>query len=173
MSAGAGVAPPGAAPLAGLADTEALARAAVASVPVGGLLLLSGPLGAGKTTFTKGLAAALGVMAEVTSPTYTLVHEYPSPAGTLVHMDAYRLGGAAPLAGAMLDDYLARARLVVVEWGEDLLAAYPEAWWLEFGLSSAAAGSADPPAAPGAADPAAGAGAGLLRWARWRERHDS
>lgn len=158
--------PAGAVLLASLEDTGALARSALALLPRGALLLLTGPLGAGKTTFTQALAAALGVTAPVTSPTYTLAHEYPSEAGVLVHLDAYRLGGAAPLAGDMLDDYLERARLVVVEWGEDLMAAYPEAWWLELGFTA----PGDVAEAAGAA-PDAGAAGGRLRWARWRARH--
>jgi len=153
VSAGTALPPAGALPLASLDATTELARAALAALPNGSLLVLSGPLGVGKTTFTQALASLLGVEAPVNSPTYTLVHEYPSPAGTLVHMDAYRLGGAAPLAGTMLDDYLERARLVVVEWGEGLLDAYPEAWWLEFGF--------------GAADDGEGS---RVRWARWGRR---
>ncbi len=149
--------PAGALALRDLGDTVEVARAALGVLPVGALLLLSGPLGAGKTTFTQALATALGVAAPVTSPTYTLAHEYPSPNGTLVHLDAYRLGGGEPLAGDMLDDYLERARLVVVEWGERLLTAYPEAWWLEFGF-------ADTP------DGVQGE-AGRLRYARWRVTH--
>ena len=155
-TAGAQDLPLGAEEVTDLEDTRALARSVAAALPSGALLLLSGPLGAGKTTFTQAVAAALGVTAPVTSPTYTLAHEYPSPAGTLVHLDAYRLGGGAPLAGAMLDDYLEHARLVVVEWGEDLLSAYPDAWWLEFGFL-------DSPASP---DPEAA----RRRYALWRHR---
>lgn len=162
-----------------LADTEALARDVALRLPHGALLILSGPLGAGKTTFTQALAAALGVTAPVTSPTYTLVHEYPSPTGTVVHIDAYRLRagpdspagaskvastGASALAGALLDDYLDRARLVVVEWGEDLTDAYPDAYWLELGFEGPTPGGAS--RAPGAPEPAMPAEPG--RFARWR-----
>lgn len=108
-----------------LADEAALAafaRDAAARLAPGSLLVLSGPLGAGKTSFVRHLAAALGSQAEVTSPTYALVHEYPTPAGTLVHVDAYRLQGEAALAALGLDEARAYARLTVVEWGEALLA---------------------------------------------------
>ncbi len=149
--------PANALPLRTLDDTLDLARTALQALPAGALLLLSGPLGAGKTTFTQALGKALRVVAPVTSPTYTLVHEYPSPGGTLVHLDAYRLGSAEPLAGSMLDDYLERARLVVVEWGEQLLAAYPEAWWLEFGFLDQPDGAGDE--------------GNRLRYARWRVTH--
>ncbi len=95
--------------------------------PAGTLLLLVGPLGAGKTTFTQFLGQALLSDAQTSSPTYTLIHEYPTPEGALVHVDAYRLPSAEALFGLGLEDYLDRARLVVVEWGEALLESYPEA----------------------------------------------
>ena len=108
----------------------ALARAAADALPAGSLLVLSGPLGAGKTTFVRHLARALGSAAEVTSPTYELVHEYPTPAGTLIHVDAYRLERAAALRALGLDELRERARLTVVEWGESLLDEEPEAFHL-------------------------------------------
>lgn len=111
----------------GLADLQALAADVVSATAPGDLLVLTGPLGAGKTTFVQSLAAALGSGAAVNSPTYTLVHEYPVPGSVLVHVDLYRLGAAAPLEALGLDDYLDRARLVAVEWGEPLLALYPAA----------------------------------------------
>ena len=116
--------------LESLHDTRRLAQR-LAAAPRGSLLVLSGPLGAGKTTLTQALGAALGSTAHISSPTYTLVHEYPTPAGTLVHIDAYRLGDAAALFDLGLEDYLERARLVVVEWGEALLEAFPEALHVE------------------------------------------
>ena len=115
-----------------LAATRSLARSTAAVLPKGQLLIVSGPLGAGKTTFVAQLAAALGSDADVTSPTYTLVHEYPTPTGPLVHVDAYRLDASVDVAAALdLEGYLDRARAVVVEWGDRLLAAHPEAWHLQ------------------------------------------
>lgn len=111
-----------------LEDTSNLAARLIERVAPGSLLLLSGPLGAGKTTLTRLLAEALNSDANVSSPTYTLVHEYPTPEGLLVHIDAYRLSQATALDQLGLDDYLDRARLVVVEWGEALAELYPEAW---------------------------------------------
>ncbi len=97
------------------------------AAPAGSLVLLVGPLGAGKTTLTQLLGRALGSSAQISSPTYTLIHEYPTPEGVLVHIDAYRLPSAEALFGLGLEDYLDRARLVVVEWGEALLELYPDA----------------------------------------------
>ena len=114
-----------------LAATRSLASWTAAVLPRGQLLVVSGPLGAGKTTFVAELAAALGSDADVTSPTYTLVHEYPTPDGPLVHVDAYRLGDTVDVAAALdLEGYLDRARAVVVEWGDRLLTAHPDAWHL-------------------------------------------
>lgn len=122
--------------LSTMEESAALAREALRRAPVGSLLLLVGPLGAGKTTFTGLLGQELGSSAAITSPTYTLVHEYPTPEGPLIHIDAYRLPDPTALTGLGLDDYLERARLVVVEWGLPLRELYPEAHVLEFGLEA-------------------------------------
>lgn len=127
-----------------LSDTAQLAREVLELAPTGSLLLLTGPMGAGKTTLTQLLAAELASTAAVTSPTYTLVHEYPTPHGLLVHVDAYRLPTAQGLAGIGLDDYLSRARLVVVEWGGALLELYPEALLLEFTVAAGQGDNAEP-----------------------------
>jgi tRNA threonylcarbamoyladenosine biosynthesis protein TsaE len=118
-------------------DTQQLAVSVLEKLPAhGGLLILTGPLGAGKTTFTQQLAKLLGSEAQVSSPSYTLIHEYPTPEGELIHMDAYRLGGADALYEFGLEDYLARARLVVIECGEALLKDFPEAWQIIFTLEA-------------------------------------
>jgi tRNA threonylcarbamoyladenosine biosynthesis protein TsaE len=123
--------------LSSLAETERLAAQLLQELPAhGALLILSGPLGAGKTTLTQHLAKLLGSEAQVSSPSYTLIHEYPTPEGELIHMDAYRLGGADALYEFGLEDYLSRARLVVIEWGEALLKDYPEAWQVVFTLDA-------------------------------------
>jgi tRNA threonylcarbamoyladenosine biosynthesis protein TsaE len=109
---------------ASLADTRAVAAALAPLVRVGDCIVLAGDMGAGKTAFTQGLADALGVDEPVTSPTFTLVHTYPSGRLTLHHLDVYRLdrfGEVEDLAIAeLLDD-----GVVVVEWGDAVRDALP------------------------------------------------
>ncbi len=84
----------------------------------GDLVILSGDLGAGKTTFVQGMGAGLGVTDQVTSPTFVIARVYPTPAGVdLVHVDAYRLCSTVELDDLDLDSDLASA-ITVVEWGE-------------------------------------------------------
>jgi tRNA threonylcarbamoyladenosine biosynthesis protein TsaE len=108
-----------------LDDYTVLGEAILASQS--NLVLLTGPLGVGKTTLTQYIAKALGSQASVSSPTYTLIHEYPTPKGLLIHIDAYRLPSLEALFELGLEDYLERAKLVVIEWGEALLEHFPEA----------------------------------------------
>ncbi len=92
----------------------------------GMVLCLTGDLGAGKTTFTQALAAALDVSEPVTSPSFTIVHEYHSGRFPLYHMDVYRVEEAAELEDFGFDDYFAGQALVVVEWGERVESLLPE-----------------------------------------------
>ena len=102
-------------------DTEAYGAALAAVLRAGDLLVLSGDLGAGKTTLTRGLGAALRVRGDVTSPTFVISRVHPSTVGgpALVHVDAYRLGELAELDDLDLDTSLDRA-VTVVEWGTGL-----------------------------------------------------
>lgn len=104
---------------------ERLAR----QVQAGDVLVLSGELGAGKTTFTQGLGTGLGVRGGVTSPTFVIARVHPSltDGPALVHVDAYRLGGSAELDDLDLDTDLADA-VTVVEWGSGLAEALADAW---------------------------------------------
>jgi tRNA threonylcarbamoyladenosine biosynthesis protein TsaE len=94
----------------------------------GDLLILTGPLGAGKTTFTRGLAEGLGVRGPVQSPTFVIARTHPSLTGRapLVHVDAYRLGSAAELDDLDLD--LAHS-VVVIEWGRGIAEELADTWW--------------------------------------------
>ena len=93
----------------------------------GDLMVLTGPLGAGKTTFTRGLGEGLRVRGAVTSPTFVLARTHPSTIGgpPLVHVDAYRLSSAMELYDLDID--FARS-IVVVEWGRGLLDGITESW---------------------------------------------
>ena len=94
-----------------------------ASLKPGDLVILSGPLGAGKTVFVKGLAQGIGIdPRDVHSPSYTMVSEHgPTPAGLrLVHADLYRVDEAAEIDELGLADYLTGGHLLAVEWGERL-----------------------------------------------------
>lgn len=91
----------------------------------GDLVVLSGELGAGKTTFTRGLGEELGVRGAVTSPTFVLARTHPADPAPLVHVDAYRLGSALELDDLDIDY---AASIVVVEWGAGLLDGVAESW---------------------------------------------
>lgn len=101
-------------------QTEAIAAGFAATLRPGSVLLLAGDLGAGKTAFTRGLARGLGLdVADVTSPTFTLVHEYRGGRLPLIHVDLYRLD-RADLDEIGLDQDLADQGVVAVEWPERL-----------------------------------------------------
>lgn len=108
--------------LATVDDTRALGRALAEHLRPGDLVILSGPLGAGKTALAQGIGAGLGVRGRVTSPTFVIarVHQGPTP---LVHVDAYRLG--PDLDDLEIDEDLERA-VVVVEWGEGVVEGLSE-----------------------------------------------
>ena len=99
-------------------ETWALARRLAAELRPGDVVCLEGDLGAGKTTFTQGLAAALGVEGRVTSPTFCLVQEHRGGGAYLVHMDLYRLHGEDDVLAIGWEDYLAAGAIIVVEWPE-------------------------------------------------------
>jgi len=98
-----------------------LGRRLAATLRAGDLLVLSGPLGAGKTTLVQGIGEGLGVRGPITSPTFVIARVHPSLRGgpALVHADAYRLGGAAEIDDLDLDSGTASS-VTAVEWGEGL-----------------------------------------------------
>lgn len=104
-------------------DTEALGRELGTLLRAGDLVILDGPLGAGKTALARGIAAGLGVQGRVSSPTFIIAREHRagSPDGPgMIHVDAYRLGGLEELDALDLDTDL-EAAVVVVEWGEGVV----------------------------------------------------
>lgn len=86
----------------------------------GDLVILRGPLGAGKTTFAQGVGVGLGVTDAITSPTFVIARVYESGRVPLVHVDAYRLTGIDELEDAGIDDDLSRA-VTLVEWGSGVV----------------------------------------------------
>lgn len=102
-------------------DTRLVGERLASLLRAGDLVLLSGDLGAGKTTFTQGVGAGLRVRGPVTSPTFVISRSHPSLADgpDLVHVDAYRLGGVAELDDLDLDASLEDS-VTVVEWGEGM-----------------------------------------------------
>lgn len=102
-------------------EMRALGRRLAAALRPGDLLVLGGPLGAGKTTLVQGIGDGLGVRGPITSPTFVIARVHPSLGGgpALVHADAYRLGGAAEIDDLDLDSGTASS-VTAVEWGEGL-----------------------------------------------------
>ncbi|GEN49611.1 tRNA (adenosine(37)-N6)-threonylcarbamoyltransferase complex ATPase subunit type 1 TsaE [Alkalibacterium pelagium] len=106
-------------------ETKALAKRLTDQLKPGMTLLLEGQLGAGKTTFTKGIAEALGISRAVKSPTYTLIKEYTDGKFPLYHMDLYRLEDSED-EDLGLDDYFFGEGITVVEWGSFMKEDLPE-----------------------------------------------
>jgi tRNA threonylcarbamoyladenosine biosynthesis protein TsaE len=116
--------PPFSVLLSSAAATRELGRRLAELLRAGDVVILSGELGAGKTTFVQGVGAGLGVRGAVTSPTFVISRVHPATLGrpALVHVDAYRLGGEADLDDLDLDAYTDRA-VTLVEWGDGLAEA--------------------------------------------------
>ena len=93
------------------------------SLAPGAVIALYGELGAGKTAFTRGLAAGLGIQMSVSSPTFTIVNEYPGDI-PLFHFDMYRLESESELFDIGWDDYLVRGGVCAVEWSEKVPGAF-------------------------------------------------
>ncbi|MCL2045620.1 MAG: tRNA (adenosine(37)-N6)-threonylcarbamoyltransferase complex ATPase subunit type 1 TsaE [Oscillospiraceae bacterium] len=91
----------------------------------GSIVALYGGLGAGKTAFTRGIALGLGILMDITSPTFTIVNEYPGKL-PLFHFDMYRLENENELFDIGWDDYISRHGVCVVEWSEKVSKAFPE-----------------------------------------------
>ena len=128
----------------------------------GDLVILTGPLGAGKTTLTRGIGEGLGVRGPVQSPTFVIARTHPSLVGgaPLVHVDAYRLAGSDELEDLDLDF---EAAVVVAEWGAGVLD--PSGSWIEIEIERPTGAGHDPHLDAGLDDEAAGpAGAAGEDW---------
>jgi tRNA threonylcarbamoyladenosine biosynthesis protein TsaE len=101
-------------------ETIALGRTMVALLAPPKIVVLRGDLGAGKTTLVKGIAEAFHAASEedVTSPTFTLIHEYRGPTANLYHIDLYRVDTPRQLETLGLDDLIAENSILLIEWGE-------------------------------------------------------
>src|SRR4051812_44232191 len=101
-------------------ETIALGRELASLLAPPKLVLLRGDLGAGKTTLVKGIAEAFSAAAaeDVTSPTFTLIHEYRGPAVSLFHIDLYRIDTQRELDTLALDDLISENSILLIEWGE-------------------------------------------------------
>jgi tRNA threonylcarbamoyladenosine biosynthesis protein TsaE len=114
------------------AETRAAARRLAGALAPRAVLALHGDLGSGKTCFVQGLAEALGVDAAVTSPTFTLIHEYPG-AVPLYHIDLYRMDTPDQALGIGLEEYFESEGITVIEWAERAGDLIPDhAWHLYF-----------------------------------------
>ena len=119
------------------AETEAIGRQFAKELNVGSILALEGELGSGKTQFTKGLVAGLESSAPVTSPTFTIVHEYPGGRLPVYHFDFFRLENRESVAQLGLDDYFFGDGISVIEWADRFPESIPnQARWILFEIRS-------------------------------------
>ncbi|MFP6874214.1 MAG: tRNA (adenosine(37)-N6)-threonylcarbamoyltransferase complex ATPase subunit type 1 TsaE [Verrucomicrobiales bacterium] len=108
-------------------------RAAGTEVQAGDVIALVGELGSGKTHFTKGLAAGLGCKTDITSPTFSLVHEHRGSDLQIFHFDFYRIESAVEIISLGWDDYLDAGGICVIEWADKFPGLLPpKTQWLYF-----------------------------------------
>jgi len=118
-------------------ETEAIGRQLAKDVEAGSVLALKGELGSGKTLLTKGLVAGLGSSAAVTSPTFTIVHEYKGGQLPIYHFDFFRLENRESAARLGVEDYFFSDGISVIEWADrfpDLVPEHPR--WISFEIKS-------------------------------------
>ena len=119
------------------AETEEIGRQLAKELRSGSVLALQGELGSGKTQLVKGVAAGLGSPAKVTSPTFTIIHEYPGGRLPLYHFDFFRLDDQRSAAQLGLDDYFFGDGVSIVEWADrfpDLIPA--DAKWISLRMKA-------------------------------------
>ena len=107
------------------AETIEFGRQFAASLQPGDVVALTGDLGAGKTCLVKGIALSLGVTQDVTSPTFTIIHEYRGGRLPLAHIDLYRLNSEREALNIGIEDYLNGPGITVIEWAERIESLLP------------------------------------------------
>ena len=118
-------------------ETEAIGRQFAKELNAGSILALKGELGTGKTQFTKGLVAGLEGTVLVTSPTFTIIHEYPGGRLPVYHFDFFRLEDRESVAQLGLDDYFFGDGVSVIEWADRFPELIPkQARWILFEIKS-------------------------------------
>jgi tRNA threonylcarbamoyladenosine biosynthesis protein TsaE len=119
------------------AETEAIGRQVAENIGVGSVLALKGDMGSGKTLFVKGVVAGLGSNADVTSPTFTILHEYRGGRLPVYHFDLFRVENQQALSRLGLNDYLFGDGISVIEWADRFPEFVPEqARWIFFEIKS-------------------------------------
>lgn len=119
------------------AETQRIAREFGSGLSRGNVVALVGQLGAGKTQFVKGLVAGIGAKAEVTSPTFTLIHEYAGGRLPVYHFDFFRLEDRHAAERLGLDEYFFGDGVSVVEWADKFREVIPaDALWISFETKS-------------------------------------
>ncbi len=119
------------------AETEEFGRRFAQEIKAGAVLALQGELGSGKTEFVKGVAAGLGSRQVPTSPTFTLIHEYPGGRLPLYHFDFFRIENRESAVRLGLDDYLFGNGVSIIEWADRFPELIPEnARWISFETKS-------------------------------------
>ncbi|MGI8603765.1 MAG: tRNA (adenosine(37)-N6)-threonylcarbamoyltransferase complex ATPase subunit type 1 TsaE [Verrucomicrobiales bacterium] len=118
-------------PLPTPGDTQKFGAAVGSQLESGDVIALVGELGAGKTEATKGIVAGLGYRGDVTSPTFTLVHEYLGGRLAIFHFDFYRIGAVDEILALGWDEYLEAGGVCVIEWADKFPRLIPEhaRWW--------------------------------------------
>ena len=118
-------------------ETEGVGRRLAEDAEVGSVLALQGELGSGKTLFTKGFVAGVGSNAAVSSPTFTIVHEYRDGRLPVYHFDFFRVENRQSLGRLGLDDYFFGDGVSVIEWADRFPESIPEhARWILFEIKS-------------------------------------
>lgn len=119
------------------ADTERLGGEVAARLRIGDVVLLRGELGAGKTTFVRGAATAIGATGRITSPTFALANRYDGPALRVAHLDLYRLAGLGEDDEDLIEEELAGPVIAFVEWPDPIAALVADRTALEVELRHA------------------------------------